>query len=70
MPIPVYVIISSSIFKSPYFSGYPCVESTKIVEEYDSVSVDNPVYSVSAAPTYVCNLVYLSRFSAMFIEPP
>ena len=70
VPIPVYVIISSSIFSNPYFFGYPFVESTKIVDEYDSVFVDNPVYSVSAAPTYVCNLVYLSRFSAMFIDPP
>ena len=70
MPIPVYVIISSSIFKSPYLLGYPFVESTKIVEEYDSVFVDNPVYSVSAAPTYVCSLVYLSRFSAILIDPP
>ena len=55
VPIPVYVIISSSIFNNPYFFGYPFVESTKIVEEKDCVSVDNPVYSVSAAPTYVCN---------------
>ena len=70
VPIPVYVIISSSIFNNPYLLGYPFVESTKIVEEYDSVLVDNPVYSVSAAPTNVCNLVYLSRFSAMLIDPP
>ena len=70
VPIPVYVMISSSIFNNPYLLGYPFVESTKIVEEYDSVLVDNPVYSVSAAPTNVCNLVYLSRFSAMLIDPP
>ena len=63
-------MISSSILINPYLLGYPCVESTKIVDEYDSVFVDNPVYSVSAAPTYVCNLVYLSRFSDMFIDPP
>ena len=33
VPIPVYVMISSSILMSPYLLGYPCVESTKIVEE-------------------------------------
>ena len=33
VPIPVYVIISSSIFNRPYLLGYPFVESTKIVSE-------------------------------------
>ena len=69
-PIPVYVIISSSILRSPYLFGYPFVLSTKIVLENDWVSVDNPVNSVSAAPTNVCNLVYRSKFSAILIDPP
>ena len=68
--MPVYVMNSSSILSNPYLLGYPFVESTKIVSENDSVFVDSPVYSVSAAPTYVCNLVYLSRFSAILIDPP
>ena len=70
VPIPVYVMISSSIFKRPYLSGQPFVVSTKMVSEYDCVSVDNPVYSVRAAPTKVCNLLYLSRFSATSTGPP
>ena len=70
VPIPVYVMISSSILRSPYRFGYPFVLSTKIVSENDWVSVDNPVNSVNAAPTYVCNFVYRSKFSETFIDPP
>ena len=51
VPIPVYVMISSSILSNPYWSGYPFVESTKIVVDAFWVSVDKPVNSVSAAPT-------------------
>ena len=68
--LPVYDIISSSIFKRPYSWGNPFVEATVIVVSSERMSVDNVVVPVTTSGTRLSTLRYLSRLSIRSVGPP
>ena len=68
--IPVYDIISSSIFKIPYSDGKPLVLGTEItvssIETSDKILVD----PVTTSGTKLSDFIYWSKFDIKSLGPP
>ena len=68
--IPVYVIISSSTFKSPYSFGNPFVLDTVIVSVVEVIPDVNVVTPTITSGVKLSNLRYWSKLSPISITPP
>ena len=68
---PVYVIISSSIFKRPYSCGNPLVlGETVIVSVVESIPDATVATPATTSFVKLSILIYLSIFSPISREPP
>ena len=68
--IPVYVIISSSTFKSPYSFGKPFVVDTVIVSDVEVIPELKVVTPTTTSGVRLSNFKYWSKLSAISIVPP
>ena len=67
---PVYVIISLSIFNSPYSDGNPFVLLTLMVVSVDAIPTSRIVLSTTTSGVKLSSFKYCSRFSAISTGPP
>ena len=68
--IPVYEIISSSIFRSPYSSGKPFVLGTVIVVSVVDISDDILVTPTTTSGTKLSTFKYWSKLLIRSLGPP
>ena len=68
--IPVYVIISLSIFNNPYLEGYPFVEVTVTTPTDAEILVVSPVNPTITSGVKLSSFWYWSRFSTISTVPP
>ena len=68
--IPVYVIISSSTFKSPYSFGNPFVVDTIIVSDVEVIPDVSVVTPTTTSGVKLSNLRYWSKLSPISTTPP